>query len=73
MIPEMNTLAKHNEYSFMKDRARAYTAKVILEVMKDKKQLRLLEPHHWPPNSPDLNLVDFGIWELLGQNVYRGQ
>ena len=57
----------------MKDRARAYTAKVILEVMKDKKQLRLLEPHHWPPNSPDLNLVDFGIQELLGQNVYRGQ
>ena len=24
----------------------------------------------WPPNSPDLNLVDYAIWGALQQNVY---
>ena len=32
--------------------------------------LQLLKPRQWPPNSPDLNLIDFGIWKLLEQNVY---
>ena len=42
-------------------------------MLKDKKQLGLPEPHHWPPNSPDLNPVDFVIWGLLDQNLYGGQ
>ena len=25
----------------------------------------------WPPNSPDLNPVDYGIWEGLSGKVYR--
>ena len=58
MIPEMNKLAKHNEYLFLQD-----TAKLTLEMLKDKKQLRLLEPHHWSLNSPDLNPVNLGIWD----------
>ena len=37
MISEMNRLAKHNEYLFKQDGARAYTAKLILEMLKDKK------------------------------------
>ena len=40
--------------------------------LKEKKQLPLMEPHHWPLNSLDLNPVDFGIWGLLEQNVYQG-
>ena len=43
------------------------------EMLKNKKQLGLPEPHHWPPNSPDLNPVGFRIWRLPGQNLYRGQ
>ena len=38
MVPEMNRLAKHNEYLFMQDGARAHTAKLTLEMLKDKKQ-----------------------------------
>ena len=25
----------------------------------------------WPPNSPDLNPVDYCVWSALEQNVYR--
>jgi len=25
----------------------------------------------WPPNSPDLNPVDYHVWSILEQQVYR--
>ena len=74
MIPEKNRLAKHNEYFlFVHDRARAHSTKLTLEMLKDKKQPWLLVPRHEPPNSPDLNLVDFEIWGPLELNAYRCQ
>ena len=38
IISEIDTMAKHNEYLFMQDLARAHTAKLTLEMLKDKKQ-----------------------------------
>ena len=58
MIPEVNRFVKHNEYLLMQDGAKAHTAKLTPEMLKDKKQFRLLEPYQWPRNSSDLNPVD---------------
>ena len=33
----------------------------------------MLEPHHWPSNSPHFNPIDFGIWELLKKTAYLGR
>ena len=63
----MNRLVKRNEYSFMNDDATVHTVKLTLGKLKYKKQLQLIEPYHWPPNSPGLNPVYFLIWELLEQ------
>ena len=30
-----------------------------------------MAPENWPPNSPDLNLVDYSIWGTLQQLVYH--
>jgi hypothetical protein len=30
----------------------------------------LIVPSVWPPNSPDLNPVDYKIWGVLQQGVY---
>ena len=73
MIPEMDRLAKRQPYLFMQDGARAHTAKLTLNMMHQEKHLNLLEPKRWPPNSPDLNPVDFCIWGVLQRNVYRGR
>jgi len=27
----------------------------------------------WPPNSPDLNPVDYAVWGALQEKVYRGK
>jgi len=32
-----------------------------------------IEPHMWPPNSPDLNPVDCTVWGALQQMVYQRQ
>jgi hypothetical protein len=29
-----------------------------------------IPPQLWPPNSPDLNPVDYHIWSVLEQRVY---
>ena len=42
MIPEMNRLATHNEYLFMHEGSRDHTAKLTINMLKDKKQFRLL-------------------------------
>ena len=30
-----------------------------------------IELENWPPNSPDLNPVDYSVWGALQQMVYR--
>jgi hypothetical protein len=30
-----------------------------------------IEPATWPPNSPELNPVDYAVWGSLQQMVYR--
>jgi hypothetical protein len=30
-----------------------------------------VEPENWPPNSPDLNPVDYSIWGFIQQLVYH--
>jgi len=30
-----------------------------------------IPPALWPPNSPDLNPVDYTVWSVLQERVYR--
>jgi len=30
-----------------------------------------IEPFVWPPNSPDINPVDYAVWGALQQDVHR--
>jgi len=33
--------------------------------------INFIEPHMWPPNSPDFNPVDYAIWGAHQQRVYH--
>src|SRR5260221_9720153 len=35
------------------------------------KPMKRITPSLWPPNSPDLNPVDYKIWGVLQDRVYR--
>ena len=30
-----------------------------------------IPPQFWPPNSPDINRVDYRIWAVMPDRVYR--
>jgi len=32
-----------------------------------------IPPTLWPPNSPDLNLVDYKIWSVMQEKVYQSR
>ena len=72
LIPEMDGLARRKPYLFMQDGARSHTAHSTVEMLRSQRHLELLGPNMWPPNSPDLNPVEFSIWGALEAKVHRG-
>ena len=38
-----------------------------------RENIQFIEPDMWPPNSPDLNPVNFAVWGALQQMVYHLQ
>ena len=36
-----------------------------------RENVSFIEPHMWPPNSPDLNPVDYAVWGALQQQVWH--
>ena len=73
MIPEMDRLTGYQPYVFMQDGARSHTANETVRFLNQQRYLTLLQPNMWPPNSQNLNPVDYCVWSALERNVYRGR
>ena len=71
MIPEMDRLTGYQPYVFMQNGARSHTANETVRFFNQQRYLTLLQPNMCPPNSPDLNTVDYCVWSALERNVYR--
>ena len=65
MIPEMDRLTGYQPYVFMQDEARSHTANETVRLLNQQRYLTLLQPNMWPPNSPDLNPVDYLAWSEM--------
>src|SRR6218665_3459783 len=50
--------------------APSHIAKNTMEYLR-RENISFIEPDMWPPNSPDLNPVDYAVWGALQQMVYR--
>ena len=73
MIPEMDRLTGYQLYVFMQHGARSHTAIETVRFLNQQRYLTLLQLNMWPPNSPDLNPVDYCVWSALERNVYHGR
>src|SRR6218665_1082963 len=62
-------LKSGNDFVFQQDGAPAHRSRHTVEFLNSKVP-EFVEPHNWPPNSPDLNPVDYSIWSALQQRVY---
>ena len=69
MLPEMEDMS-NGDYIFQQDGARAHTSKMSLDYLNARVP-ELWEPQDWSANSPDLNPMDYGIWDDLEARVYR--
>jgi len=57
-------------YVFQQDGAPAYRVRDTVTMLQ-RETPEFIPPEMWPPNSPDLNPVDYRIWGMLQERVYR--
>ena len=57
-------------FIFQQDSAPAHRAHETVAFLR-RETPAFITPSLWPPNSPDLNPVDYKIWGVLQDRVYR--
>jgi len=55
---------------FQQDSAPAHRARDTIALLPRETQ-DFISPDQWPPNSPDMNPVDYKIWAVMQQRVYE--
>ena len=71
LIPWMKEVAlAHGDvpFIFQQDSAPAHRAKKTQEFLKEQ-GVKFWTPQEWPPNSPDLNPLDYAIWSIVQQGA----
>lgn len=59
-------------FTFQQDSAPAHRARETIALLS-RETPDFISPQLWPPNSPDLNPVDYQIWSVLEERVYRSR
>jgi len=57
-------------FVFQQDSAPANRARETVQLLQQQTP-GFISPDLWPPNSPDLNPVDYRIWGLMQERVYK--
>jgi len=65
LLPDIRRLSG-NDFTFQQDGAPSHRSKHTVAFLQTN-----VPAFNWPPNSPDLNPVDYSIWGALQQLVYR--
>lgn len=56
-------------FILQQDGAPSHTSKATQECLA--RHCRFIAKSEWPPNSPDLNPLDYHVWDALSEAVYR--
>ena len=60
----------NDDFLFQQDGAPAHRSRHTVAYLRSHVP-EFIEPENWPPNSPDLNPVNYSVWGALQQMVYR--
>jgi inhibitor of nuclear factor kappa-B kinase subunit alpha len=71
LLPQIREISK-KFFTFQQDSAPAHRARETVELLQ-RSTPDFISPLFWPPNSPDLNPVDYKIWSVLQERVYRSR
>jgi len=69
MLPVMRQIAG-STYMFQQDSTPTQWARDIAQLLQQDTP-QFIAPDLWPPNSPDLNPVDYCIWGVMQERVYK--
>jgi len=70
VLPEIRQYSEYFIFQFQQDGAPAHRAREMVELLKEVTP-DFIQPSLWPPNSPDLNPVDYAIWGIRQERVYN--
>jgi len=59
-------------FTFQQDSAPEHRARETIALLS-RETPDFISPQLWPPNSPDLNAVDYQIWSVLEERIYRSR
>jgi len=69
MLPAIKHVAG-DAFVFQQGNASSHRAKDTIKLLQQE-TLDFTGPDLWPPNSPDLNPVDYKVWDVMQQRVYE--
>ena len=69
LLPAIRSIAG-DVFVFQQDNAPAHRAHDTVELLR-RETPGFIGPDMWPANSPDLNPVDYRIWGVMQERVYR--
>jgi hypothetical protein len=69
LLPAIRSIAG-DVFVFQQDSAPAHRARETIELLR-RETPDFIGPDMWPPNSADLNPVDYRIWSVMQERVYR--
>ena len=72
LLPDVRGLYPDGDFIFQQDGATSHTSN-ITQTFLDQEQVRFISKEDWPPNSADLNPMDYGIWTQLSEAVFSGR
>jgi len=68
LLPDIKQYSDY--FTFQQDGAPAHRARETVKLLKVEMP-GFIPPNLWPPNSPDLNPVDYKIWGVLQERVFK--
>jgi hypothetical protein len=72
LFPRIRAVCGHHNWILLQDGAPSHRAASTLCFL-EQENVQFIEPTMWPPNSPDLNPVDYSVWGALQERVYKHQ
>jgi len=69
LLPDIRQLCGE-EFVFQQDGTPSHHAKLMVEFLQQNVP-NFIEPSVWPPNSPDINPVNYAVWAALQQDVWH--
>ena len=68
LLPDIRAASGSEFFIFQHDSTPSHRAKDTVALL-DQETLDYITPALWPPNSPDLNPVDYTVWSVLQERV----